>query len=1770
MHSDKQNMFTKCINLIFTLITVILMMGHSMGIAYANGDNISVNGTGNYSIDISDMINLINNMTNITNNSYVENLTNISTIGNLNKTNNSSMVNEIIDNVVVNNLENSTKVTDKISELNSTINNTNTASHEFEINVEFKEAYDDYFITGLVEITENNKSALEYLDITIYPINDSNKTTICRELVNGTKEFSCELDSIDDGLYTIIISANHGDNEYIIEETTYVEKPIFEITIDANEIYELTDIIDLSSSFLVNNKERNNSINLTVISPSGIIYSAYEIDPTLSILPNDKGSFIVTVLSEYKNELIENGITFEVVNSSLDLINNTNISIVDTLVNETNTTNNTSLINATNLINSTENITIDINETLLNNLTNITNITKISITTNNTNVTNSSNIIDISDIANMINNTNVTSNESINAEDVIFVNSVHIDDKYMLDELISVGIEINPNYAYVVGINDISEILEIEMIDPNNVIYTFNGELNETNITVEFYPIISGKYMFNLINTVENTVEYTKIFDVVKQPIFTDNETIELTQKPAEIFKNVEWVHEVYTDNAAEILVNYDAEDLRINNKKLSEVDDVTVYVDNTIIDKTKLDDINGLENTLDSNETNFTIAINEPGYNVITYETEAPQRSEQEIGDNSKLVSIYSDHHYFNVKAYTDIPESKKEEISLYWLKETGSEYFSGFDYVDTNNNGLIDRIEWVVPHLSNQTFLVEINVLNVQSYPIVEGNWTVKFNTTGVANLTIRPYDGTRWSKDNGFYDVQFLDLRCGNKTVDYEWIDNSVFVEDYSCNETSYETSKVFTEGKHDIEFLFGNLRADAHNFANVFKMEWGTVDVTNEDWSTVTLSNTYVNPIVVVTPEYKRTIPVVQQPRATIARNVTPSSFEVHADEHGMGGVVPTTFSGTTKVHYVVMEEGIWTMPGTTAQVEAGRISTTKVGYRSGNWNVGADCEVVNYAGTFTSSSPVVLHARTSDNNNNPSTGWADAWVRHVSTAAPAGNTGMCIGLDRGAIGDAGSFLNPESLDYIVIDEPFDGSLNGKEWEATTFGDIFDGWDNFVDPNPPQQVWSHAWSVVPGVIIPAGTQIDGSDGYSAVLYEADINNFKAFTDEFYSVGSRAHTPETLGAFALEGTGSYQDNTKPYIYNLSVDKTNITGGTPVKINVSIEDEQGNETIDAVNVTIKFPNFSEFNVSLSQSEYSDTGSQSNIVSIEQKLKALGGIDVLGETGTVDIEDFQWHNIAFNNYYSTKPVVVATVVSDDGSQNAFIPTISSVNTTHVNMTLCQDIGNAACAASTTLETVHYYVMDPVRVADYDWIDIGWNTVQPNGASNGISWNVAFANTPYVFMSPNTYNQVGTNMAATYWLDTVSTVGANLFGCTHQGTGDSCDGGTPNEEFAYIAIDPIAQNEGTMQTGTQNIGNSAWTGIGFAPAYTTPRLLVGVNTESGGQDPVYPGARNLITTGADIRYCEQDGANDCDTHNAEGTRWMAVEDGNVTVVRAGNDVDANSTEVFYSDVSSLDMHNITKITINVDISHFNNSGSTQNGNSDPELTIDFAKSNMNDWTNVGTISPAGTGIYSLVVTDSDVMSAWYSGQFRDIKLKATKLDYFDQDNIDELNWDSITFDFEYNMKSSEWFVDFTNTTKPGLYNVTHVYALDKGGLMNMTLHDNVTFFSNGTLNLVYEKAMMSNAGKYSVELNVSNEGFVNASSVYIYDFVPNYYEVTGLTNNTVVNVSAYNGQILKWEIPFLKIGESTKISYNLTYNGTGIDDGRIRSDEITFVGLDYN
>jgi hypothetical protein len=128
-------------------------------------------------------------------------------------------------------------------------------------------------------------------------------------------------------------------------------------------------------------------------------------------------------------------------------------------------------------------------------------------------------------------------------------------------------------------------------------------------------------------------------------------------------------------------------------------------------------------EVVIDENATEFE----------IEYETPAPVAFEKNTSRGKEIV-ISSEVHYENILVYTELPKEVAESaVRLYWNKiediafydnETNETIFEKVETreevdvrkYDTNNNSLVDYIEWIVPSLSNQSYELIIEITKAE----------------------------------------------------------------------------------------------------------------------------------------------------------------------------------------------------------------------------------------------------------------------------------------------------------------------------------------------------------------------------------------------------------------------------------------------------------------------------------------------------------------------------------------------------------------------------------------------------------------------------------------------------------------------------------------------------------------------------------------------------------------------------------------------------------------------------------------------------------------------------------------------------------------------------------------------------------------------------------------------------------------------------------------------------------------------------------------------
>lgn len=264
---------------------------------------------------------------------------------------------------------------------------------------------------------------------------------------------------------------------------------------------------------------------------------------------------------------------------------------------------------------------------------------------------------------------------------------------------------------------------------------------------------------------------------------------------------------------------------------------------------------------------------------------------------------------------------------------------------------------------------------------------------------------------------------------------------------------------------------------------------------------------------------------------------------------------------------------------------------------------------------------------------------------------------------------------------------------------------------------------------------------------------------------------------------------------------------------------------------------------------------------------------DVDENTQTINFADFTTHT------YGTTPIVLATPNSQNNLDNYPIPRISNITTTSFDISICMDAWATTCDGSPNPEDIGIFVVDTTLATCTDSIDTGIDSITTAGGNTAFTFNDTFTNVPYIYVTPQTSNQWG-NIATAAWVDNVglSTAWGSFIGCSHQWAWDTCTAGT-NEDLWWVAIDPMLFTWiSTLSQWTANIPDSQWTAISYAGAWYTqsPVVMVSQNTELWAQDGKYQRAKNINSTSAEVRYCEPDGANYCDTHNAENVMWFSL------------------------------------------------------------------------------------------------------------------------------------------------------------------------------------------------------------------------------------------------------------------------------------------------------
>ncbi|GAA5525482.1 hypothetical protein Maes01_02052 [Microbulbifer aestuariivivens] len=290
----------------------------------------------------------------------------------------------------------------------------------------------------------------------------------------------------------------------------------------------------------------------------------------------------------------------------------------------------------------------------------------------------------------------------------------------------------------------------------------------------------------------------------------------------------------------------------------------------------------------------------------------------------------------------------------------------------------------------------------------------------------------------------------------------------------------------------EFVAGTDPSDHSDPGNPFLHAEMLPSVSSTAWLTVTLPRTYVDPVVVTTPQYPaNSVPVVVR-----LKNVVGNQFDIRLQRaDGLSGPV------SLPVHFVVVEAGVYNVADHGILMEAGHFNST-VTDRKGSWS-GESFTPQNTYG-----SPVVLGQVTTYNDSR----WSVFWNRGTKRTNPATTDSIYLGKHVGE--DPDTARAAETLGYIVL-QAGSASVNDHQLVAGLGADTVGG------PFNTPVTYAYSGPAAPQATLLSQSGMDGGDGSWAVLRDATTSTSIApmVDEDQLSNQERWHTTEQLGYLVIQ---------------------------------------------------------------------------------------------------------------------------------------------------------------------------------------------------------------------------------------------------------------------------------------------------------------------------------------------------------------------------------------------------------------------------------------------------------------------------------------------------------------------------------------------------------------------------------------------------------------------------------------------------------------------------
>ena len=261
-----------------------------------------------------------------------------------------------------------------------------------------------------------------------------------------------------------------------------------------------------------------------------------------------------------------------------------------------------------------------------------------------------------------------------------------------------------------------------------------------------------------------------------------------------------------------------------------------------------------------------------------------------------------------------------------------------------------------------------------------------------------------------------------------------------------------------------------------------------------WKTLTLDNTYTNPVVACT--YNLASSGNNEGSARV-RVVNPATIQVKVQRPLNGAVT------ASDVYCTISEEGSYTTP---IKYEAHTVVSTDTNRKS-QWQI-ARTENVTSAKVQTYTNPVVTGQVMTDNNANFVTFWSSACNR----GNPATNAAICVGKHTAETNITTAFT--ETIGYFIAEQAEYTLVNARV-KIALGADSIQGVDNSApDTYSLLNTYTYATATL--------SAMDGGDGGWAVLYGSNpvsstINI--SIDEDTVSNTERSHTTEQVAYWVME---------------------------------------------------------------------------------------------------------------------------------------------------------------------------------------------------------------------------------------------------------------------------------------------------------------------------------------------------------------------------------------------------------------------------------------------------------------------------------------------------------------------------------------------------------------------------------------------------------------------------------------------------------------------------